>query len=172
MCDGEIVLIEQLELVLEHLGASFVKHVLNAVELVDQVGLLAFGQLLQPYVLDLNAVCLLESFWVSHQCLPDYFGAFQLFAQCAVVVLEAVVSQSLLDQDLLTGTSQKLQLYWVKVACWFHVHIAWTFAEQFGQLLTLFLSLGVVFFERILQSRYLLPHLKQFPLTYINPNLL
>jgi hypothetical protein len=62
MCDGEIVLIEQLELVLEHLGASFVKHVLNAVELVDQVGLLAFGQLLQPYVLDLNAVCLLESF--------------------------------------------------------------------------------------------------------------
>ncbi len=111
VCDGEIVLIGQLELVLEHLGASFVEHVLNAVELVDQVDLLAFGQLLQPHVLDLNTVCLLESFRVSHQCLPDYFGAFQLFAQCAVVVLQAVVSQSLLDQDLLAGATQKLQLH-------------------------------------------------------------
>lgn len=111
MCDGEVVLIGELKLVLEHLGAPFVEHVLNAVEFADQVGLLAFGQLLQPHILDLNAVCLHEPFRVRHECFPDYFGAFQLFAQCALVVLEAVVPESLLDQDLLAGAPQKLQLH-------------------------------------------------------------
>ncbi len=46
MRNRQILFVANLELILEHLCAPFIQHVLDTIELVDQVGLFAFGQLL------------------------------------------------------------------------------------------------------------------------------
>ena len=51
MVDGEVLLIGDGELLFEHLVASLVEHVFKRVEFLDEVGLLAFGQLLESHVL-------------------------------------------------------------------------------------------------------------------------
>jgi hypothetical protein len=66
--------------------------------------------LLQPHILELNVVRFLEPFGVRHEGLADDFGAFELFVECAVVVLETVVAESFLDDDLLAGAAQEVQL--------------------------------------------------------------
>jgi len=83
-----------------------------------------------------------------------------------VVVLEAVLSEAFLDQDLLGGAAEEVQLDGVEVARGFYGHIPRTFRKQPRQLLGLLLRLGIILLQRVLQRRNLLPHLQQLPLTY------